>query len=85
MRERAPPSAAASIYPHLPRDAGQPPQRQQPSSVAEAMWPPLTLKPPQPAPQLTPEQKAREAAHFWASVRAGAAPVPAGFVKVGRR
>jgi hypothetical protein len=46
MTER---SAAQSIYPHLPHDAGQPVQRQQPR-LADAMFPSLAPKPPPPAP-----------------------------------
>jgi hypothetical protein len=40
-------SAAQSIYPHLPHDQGEPPQRQQPR-LAEALFPKLV--PPKPAP-----------------------------------
>jgi hypothetical protein len=61
------PSAAQSLYPHLPHDDGQPVQRQQPASVAAAMYPDLVPKPPQsqPAPRPT---RTIEWARDWSGV-----------------
>jgi hypothetical protein len=80
MPERT--TAAGQIYPHLPSADREPvQQRRTPNSVADAMWPQLTLKPPKPAPR-PPEEVAREATQFWARVWASADPAPVGFVKV---
>ena len=48
MNDR-PTSAAASLYPHLPHDQGEPVKRQQPR-LAEALYPDLVPPKPQPAP-----------------------------------
>jgi hypothetical protein len=53
MTDRTPPTAAASLYPHLPHDQGEPVQRQQPS-LADALYPSLVPKPPQPQPAPRP-------------------------------
>jgi hypothetical protein len=59
MAQQIPKSAAASIYPHLSHDAGQPPPRQPPASVAAAMYPHLVPqpkpKPPEPRPTRSKE------------------------------
>jgi hypothetical protein len=59
------PSAAQALFPHLPHDAGQPVQRQQPASVAAAMFPNLT--PPPPKPPTYWEIVARNVREAWAA------------------
>jgi hypothetical protein len=66
MAER-PISAAGSIYPHLPHDVGQPVQRQQPASVAAAMYPQLTPQPPAPQPASRPT-RSKEWIQDWSQV-----------------
>jgi hypothetical protein len=42
MNSRPPASAAAALFPHLPHDHGEPLQRRQPSSIADALYPALS-------------------------------------------
>jgi hypothetical protein len=60
-----PPTAAQALYGHLPSVEPAPPPRQQPASVAAAMYPSLIPKPspPAPRPRLT-----REQAFDWSNV-----------------
>jgi hypothetical protein len=52
MAQEIPKSAAQSIYAHLKSGTPAPvEQRQQPASVAAAMWPSLAPKPPKPLTQ----------------------------------
>jgi hypothetical protein len=68
MAER-PMSAAASLYPHLPHDAGQPPPRGAQPTLANALYPSLAPKPPQPQPAPRPRPRlTREQAFDWSNV-----------------
>jgi hypothetical protein len=60
------PSAAQSLFPHLPHDAGQPMQRPQPR-LAEAMFPNLVLRQPRARPKSRP-RLTREEAFDWSNV-----------------
>ena len=77
------PSAAQALYGHL--KSGAPEiieRRQQPSSVAAAMFPSLVPKPPPPAPR--PRMSPEEARYFWANVDESWAR-SIGLVKVDRK
>jgi hypothetical protein len=64
MAQEIPKSAAAAIYPHLPSADRAPVQRQQPR-LAEALFPDLVPKSPQPAPR---PRLTREQAFDWSNV-----------------
>jgi hypothetical protein len=62
-----PPTAAQALYGHLPSAEPAPPPRQQPASVAAAMYPQLTPQPPQPQPAPRPIRSA-EWVRDWSGV-----------------
>jgi len=49
-QQQIPKSAATALYPHLPSAAREPVQQAQPT-LANALYPSLAPKPPQPAPR----------------------------------
>jgi hypothetical protein len=78
---RIPPTAAASLYPHLPHDQVQ---RRQPAQLADAMFPSLVPKPPPPAPKARPTRSA-EWALDWSGVDPNYARLSGLVPKEGRR
>jgi hypothetical protein len=42
MPDRTPPTAAQALYGHLPSAGPEPPQRREPNSIADALYPALS-------------------------------------------